>query len=79
MKRTMTAGPIATAASVLGATLLTANPIALDVKDSSTMSPANLANRSGFGFSPAIGYTTAPNARGKKAPTGNSAQSFAAR
>ena len=49
MNSTITAGPIATAASVLGATLDTANPIALDVNDSRTTTPQNLPNRSSVG------------------------------
>ena len=44
MKTTMTAGPMATAASVDGATEPTARPSAADVNDSSVKMPKNDAN-----------------------------------
>ena len=88
---TITAGPIATAASVLGANAETARPIAEEAKDSTTIVAANLRNRGevrneGKGrffvtpsvpeFKPAIGNTTAPKHSGKNAPAGNSATIF---
>ena len=45
----MTAGPIATAASVVGATEPTARPREADVKDSSVRIAKNLANLSDRG------------------------------
>ena len=76
MKRTMTAGPMATAASVLGATEEMAKPIAAEEKDSKVNIPQNLAKWASVGCRPVIGYTHAPKASGKKAPTGSSATSL---
>ena len=55
MKMTVTAGPIAIAASALGAAAPTASPIAVDVSASRDSTPQNFANRSGDGLSPAEG------------------------
>lgn len=55
MKMTVTAGPIAIAASALGAAAPTASPIAVDVSASRDSTPQNLAKRSGDGLSPADG------------------------
>ena len=44
MKRTMTPGPMASAASVLGANAPTARPRDVDAKLSSVRIPQNLAN-----------------------------------
>lgn len=44
MKRTMTPGPMASAASVEGANAPTARPSEVDAKDSSVRMPQNLAN-----------------------------------
>ena len=48
----MTAGPIATADSALGATAPTARPSADAEKDSSVRIPKNLAKRAGLGLRP---------------------------
>ena len=69
----MMAGPIATAASVEGATELTLSPMAEDVNDSRVMSPQNLAKRPRVGWRPLMGYTTAPKASGKNAPAAEGA------
>ena len=67
---------MATAASVLGATELMANPIAAEENDSRVKMPQNRAKCPSVGCKPAIGYTHAPKASGKKAPIGSSATSF---
>ena len=55
IKMTVTAGPIAIAASAFGAAAPTASPIAVEVSASSDSTPQNLANRAGDGLSPAEG------------------------
>ena len=55
MKMTVTAGPIAIAASAFGAAAPTASPIAVDVSASSESTPQNFAKRRGLGLRPAEG------------------------
>mmetsp|Transcript_7154 Transcript_7154/g.23642 ORF Transcript_7154/g.23642 Transcript_7154/m.23642 type:complete len:85 (+) Transcript_7154:356-610(+) len=76
MKRTMTAGPMATAASVLGETADIASPMDEDVNDSRVSTAQKRPKCANVGCNPVIGYTVAPNARGKNAPTGSSASNF---
>ena len=61
------------AESVLGAADPTANPILPETKLSAVNIPIKRTKRPHFACRPQAGYTRAPNAAGKSAPIGNSA------